>query len=108
VAISSLGRAPALLRNVTANPGNWISIRAQGSKSNARGVGATVRLQAGGTTQVREIGNSASYLSANDVRLHVGVGAAKTVERIEILWPSGAKQVLENVAVNRVLLIKEP
>jgi enediyne biosynthesis protein E4 len=108
VAISSLGRAPALLRNVTAGPGNWISIRAQGGKSNTRGIGATVRLQAGGTTQVRELGNSASYLSANDVRLHVGVGVAKLIERIEILWPSGAKQVLEHVAVNQVLLIKEP
>ena len=108
VAISSVGRAPALLRNTTQPTGNWISIRAHGGKSNARGMGSTVRVQAGGALQVREINNAASYLSAHDVRLHVGVGQAKTIERIEVLWPSGAKQVLENVSVNQVLTLKEP
>ena len=107
VAISSVNRAPALLHNTSPRTGNWISIRAQGSKSNSRGMGATVRVQAGGTLQIREINNAASYLSANDVRLHIGVGQAKTIERIELLWPSGAKQVLENVSVNQVLNLKE-
>jgi hypothetical protein len=108
VAISSLGRTPALLHNVTPKAGNWISIRAQGGKSNARGIGATVRVHTGATIQVREISSGSSYLSANDVRLHVGVGAATVVDRIEILWPSGAKQVLEKVTVNQVIVVKEP
>jgi len=107
VAISSVGRPPALLKNVTPQRGNWISLRAQGSKSNSRGMGATVRVQTGSTLQVREFNNAASYLSANDVRLHIGVGAAKAIDRIEILWPSGTKQVLENVAANQILTVKE-
>ena len=108
VAISSLGRRAVLLRNTTARPGNWIILRAHGTKSNRHGIGATVRVQAGTLTQVREFNSAASYLSANDVRLHVGVGAAKTIDRIDIVWPSGAKQSLENVAVNQVLSVKEP
>jgi hypothetical protein len=50
----------------------------------------------------------ASYLSSNDVRLHVGLGEARTVERIEVHWPSGVEQVLKNVAANQILVIKEP
>ena len=58
--------------------------------------------------QVREINNVASYLSANDIRLHVGVGAAKVVQQIDVRWPSGAKQTLKDVAVNQILVVKEP
>jgi hypothetical protein len=58
--------------------------------------------------QVREINNVASYLSANDIRLHVGLGKATTIEQIEVLWPSGTKQTLKDVAVNQILVIKEP
>ena len=108
VAISSLGRRAVLLRNTTTRAGNWIILRAQGGKSNRGGLGATVRVRTGTVTQVREFTSGASYLSANDVRLHIGVGAAKTIDRIEILWPNGAKQALENVAVNQVLIVKEP
>ena len=108
VAISSLGRRAVLLRNTTGRSGNWIILRAQGRKSNRYGRGATVRVQTGTVTQVREFNSSASYLSANDVRLHIGVGAAKTIDRIEIVWPSGAKQALDKVAVNQVLIVKEP
>jgi hypothetical protein len=107
VAISSLGRPAVLLKNTTAPRGNWISLRVHGTKSNARGIGATVRVQIGAAVQVREISTAASYLSANDVRLHVGLGAAKTIDRIEILWPSGSKQILENVAANQTLVVKE-
>ena len=57
---------------------------------------------------MREINNVASYLSSNDIRLHVGLGAAKVIRRIEVLWPSGARQVLTDVAVNRILTIEEP
>ncbi len=108
VVISSVGRPPVLLKNQGAAGGNWIIIRAQGSKSNRFGLGATVRVQTSNGLQVREINNVASYLSANDIRLHVGLGTAKTVQQIDVLWPSGTKQTLKDVAVNQILVIKEP
>ncbi len=107
VAISSAGRRPVLLRN-QGTRGNWLLIRAQARKGNTFGMGATVRVQTPSGLQVREINSTASYQSANDVRLHVGVGAAKVVDQIEVLWPSGTKQTLKNVPVNQVLVIKEP
>lgn len=107
VVISSVGKRPALLRNQAARKGNWIQIRAEGSASNRFGLGATVRVQAGGRNQVREISNVASYLSSNDTRLHVGVGDAKVAE-LEILWSSGRKQMLRDVNANQILVVKEP
>ncbi|HEU4927571.1 MAG TPA: CRTAC1 family protein [Vicinamibacterales bacterium] len=107
VAISSLGRRGVLLRNRGVSKNNWIEIRAEGTTSNRFGLGATVRLQAPGGLQVREINNAASYQSANDIRLHVGLGAAKTIPQIEILWPSGIRQTLKDVAVNQILTVKE-
>jgi hypothetical protein len=57
---------------------------------------------------VREINNVASYLSANDIRLHVGLGTAKIVQQIEVLWPSGTRQILKDVGVNQILVVEEP
>jgi hypothetical protein len=107
VAISSLGRRGVLLRNRGVSKNNWLEIRAEGTTSNKFGLGATVRVQTAGGLQVREINNAASYQSANDIRLHVGLGAAKTIPQIEILWPSGIRQMLKDVAVNQILTVKE-
>ena len=72
-----------LLRNRGVSKNNWIALRAEGTTSNRFGLGATVRVQIPGALQVREINNVASYQSANDIRLHVGLGAAKTIPQIE-------------------------
>ena len=108
VVISSLGQRPVVLRNQGVRAGNWIMIRARGRKSNSFGLGATVKLETSEGLQVREINNVASYLSSSDVRLHVGLGGAKTIQQIEVLWPSGTRQVLKDVAVNQILVIEEP
>jgi hypothetical protein len=81
-------------------------IRARAKKGNTFGMGTTVRVQTADRVQVREVNNAASYQSASDVRLHVGVGKA-TVVQIEVLWPSGARQTLKDVPVNQILVIKE-
>jgi enediyne biosynthesis protein E4 len=108
VAISSVGRKPALLRNVGTGGRSWLMIRARGAKSNRYGLGATMRVQTADGVQVREVNNVASYLTGNDVRLHVGLGAVKVVPRIDVLWPSGTKQTLTDVAANQILTIDEP
>ena len=108
VVISNVGRPPILLRNQGAPGRNWIMIRAQGKKSNSFGLGAKVLVETSGGRQVREINNVASYLSSNDVRVHFGLGDAKRIQRIEVLWPSGTQQILNDVAVNQILVIKEP
>jgi hypothetical protein len=103
-----VGQRPVLLRNQAAQTGNWLVLRAKGRKSNRFGLGATVRLETSEGLQVREINNVASYLSANDIRLHFGLGKAKSIQRIEILWPSGTHQIQKDLAVNHHLAVEEP
>jgi hypothetical protein len=108
IAVSDCGGRALLLRNDGGNRNHWIGVEARGSTSNRFGYGARVRLTAGGRTQWREITPVASYLSSNDLRLFFGLGAETRASRVEILWPSGAKQVLENLEGGRVVAVREP
>jgi hypothetical protein len=106
VVVSDSGGSPLLLRNDGGNRNHWIAIRARGRESNRFGVGAKVRVSSGGRTQLREINPYGSYLSTSDARLYVGLGDA-TAARIEIEWPSGKKQTIDNVRADRILTLDE-
>jgi hypothetical protein len=108
VVISCLGTRPVLLKNERGRGGNWLSLRAEGSKSNRFGLGATVEIQTSEGRQVREINNVGSYLSSNDMRLHVGLGKSKVVQRLDIRWPDGTRQALQDVPANQILVVREP
>ena len=69
---------------------------------------STFTVEAGGHRQAAEVTNVASYLSSNDIRLHIGLGAATSASRITIRWPSGKTQTLTNVAANQILNVQEP
>ena len=98
--------APTLLRNDGAG-GHWLGVRLRGRRSNRDGIGARIRVTAGGRTQVREVRAGASFLSSNDLRAHFGLGAATAVDRLAVSWPSGSVQILEELPVDRYLLIDE-
>jgi hypothetical protein len=108
ILVNNQNAAPSLLKQAM-RPGNhWITLQLAGTRSNRSALGAKVRLTAGGRTQADEVRSGGSYLSQNDLRLHFGLGAAAAAVRIEIDWPSGAQQVLRDVAGDRVLRIEEP
>ena len=98
---------PCCIRNDGGNRNHWLAIRGRGSESNRFGLGSKVRVTAGGRVQYREINPSGSYLSTSDMRLYIGLGKETVVTRLEIQWPSGKKQDLENVPANQVLLLDE-
>jgi hypothetical protein len=80
-----------------------------GSSSNRDGIGAQVRLVSeSGAEQHGFVSTASSYLSASDKRLHFGLGDDKSVRVIEIHWPSGTLQKLENIKANQVLTVREP
>ena len=97
-----------LFINASGNANNWLRIVTQGTASNRFGIGARVTVTAGGVRQVREMGASQSHMSSSVVPLHFGLGGAETVDTVEVRWPSGRTQRLENVSVNRELTIVEP
>ncbi len=103
----NLGARGQLLRNVTAPSGHWLNIQLVGTKSNRDGIGAKVEVAADGTTQRRQRVAGSGYLGQDDWRLHFGLGKAITAERITVIWPSGKRQIVENVAADRVVTIRE-
>ena len=79
----------AYFHNRTRRAGQFVTLRLEGTKSNRDGVGALVTLTAGGRRQVAQRIGGGSYLSANDPRLHFGLGPSDRVEQVEVRWPSG-------------------
>jgi len=79
----------------------------KGTKSNSHGIGARVRVTAGGKTQIREIHAGSGYLSSPPPEAHFGLGKAKRVDRIEVLWPWGERQEVEPVEANRIIRVEE-
>lgn len=87
---------------------NYIAFKLTGTKSNRDAVGAVVRLFAGGLLMVRQVQAAGGYLSQSTKVLHFGLGERKAVEKIEIRWPSGLRQVVESPEINRLHSMTEP
>jgi tetratricopeptide (TPR) repeat protein len=98
---------PVLLKNQGGNKLAWVELKLQGTKSPRDGIGTQVSLHAGGKRQFREARRNAGYLSSHDPRLHFGLGEAKSVDKIELRWPSGKRQTLENLPARCILTIDE-
>ena len=105
--VGNIGQTPDLLRNDGANNNYSLSIRTVGSKSNRDGIGARLTLTVGGKVLVREVKAGSSYLAQSDLRVHFGMGKAARAERLEIRWPSGTVEVLQDLEANQMLTITE-
>jgi hypothetical protein len=104
----NLGARGTLLHNVSTNTGHWLAIKLIGTRSNRDGIGARVEVYAGDKRWTAERVADSGYLSQNEARLHFGLGAASSVDKIVVHWPSGVDQVLGKQDVNRQLTIEEP
>jgi hypothetical protein len=98
--------APSLLKNYGTHE-NWILLKLIGTKSNRDAIGARVMLYADGHQQLQEVRSGGGYISQSDFRLHFGLGKATRVDRLELHWPSGLVEKLENVQGNQIATIKE-
>jgi enediyne biosynthesis protein E4 len=101
--ISCLGGPPVLLLNRGGGTNHWLTILLQGTRSNRDGYGARVSVNG----QTRVATSTGSYLCANDKRLHFGLGSSEKAA-VEILWPSGVKQILNDVRADQFLSVREP
>lgn len=100
---------PAVLfRNDGGNGNNYLSLRLTGSKSNRSALGALVKVTTASGTTTQTVTSGGSYCSQNDLALTFGLGKEATATKIEITWPSGAKQTMNNVRGRQHLLVKEP
>jgi len=107
VLVMNMNEAPLLLRNEYRGANNWLTLNLIGTKSNRSAIGARVTLKADAQLQFQEVTSQSSYYSHNDHRLYFGLGQNNKADSIEILWPSGNREVLENVPANKIVTIKE-
>jgi hypothetical protein len=107
ILINNQNDPPTLLHNESENPNHWISVRTVGTKSNRDGIGARVTLFAGGRRQMQEVRSGGSYLSQSDLRVHFGLGGAATIDWIEVRWPSGVVDKIDNASADRLLTVEE-
>ena len=107
VVVSDLDGPPMILRN-PGLPGNHsVSFELAGTKSNRLGIGARLKVVAGGITQTSQVFSGGSYLSQHDFRQHFGLGSATKIDSIEIQWPSGTVDKLTNLAADKFYSVLE-
>ena len=108
VVLNSVDSHPTLLRNVVKNANHWVTFKLVGGPKSPRdAIGAKLFLTAGGIRQRGDVFSGGSYASSSDQRLHFGLGAAMKVDKVEIHWPSGAKELITLPAVDRIFTVVE-
>ena len=96
-------------RNVSETHHHWILLNLAGTKSNRMGIGAQIRVVTeDGQSQWNEATTAVGYACSSDSRVHFGLGNNKLIKEMHVRWPSGIRQVLRNVAVDRVMTVEEP
>jgi hypothetical protein len=101
--VSLIGGRAELWENISPGDETWLAIKLTGTRSNRDGIGARVRVG----DQYNHMTSNCGYASSSHAPLHFGTVKAAEVE-VEIVWPSGTKQVLHNVRTNRVVDVREP
>jgi hypothetical protein len=95
-------------RNVSPTPNHWLLVRTVGTKSNRDGMGAKLKVTTPTKTLYSHVNTAVGYGGSSDHRVHFGLGGDEVVTKLEITWPSGTVQTLENVPADQILVVTEP
>ncbi len=107
ILVNNNGERPQLFRNDGGNANHWLGILLVGTRSNRDAVGARIKVSAGNLVLYEQRKGGMSYQSAQDPRLHFGLGQYATVDAVEILWPSGIVTKLAKLKSDQIIAIKE-
>jgi hypothetical protein len=106
VLVHNMNEPPSLLRNDVTGDGHWLKVLLVGVQSNRSAIGARVVARYGGRAQAQEVTAQSSFYSANDRRLHFGLGPATSAELL-IRWPNGATETVANVEADQLVVVRE-
>jgi hypothetical protein len=107
IVLTQVAGPPLLLRNDQNLHHNWIRLKLVGTKSNRDAVGAWIKVRVGGHTLSRQVMPTRSYLSQSELPVTIGLGNSDKVDSVEINWPGGARQKVENVLVDHLMTVTE-
>ena len=105
--VTNMNDRPSLLRNEGGNRGHFLNVRLVGTKSNRSAIGARVKAVVGDRNLINEVRSGSTFMSQSDLRLHFGLDRAKSVDRLEIQWPSGATETILNVGADAFVTVVE-
>ena len=108
IVVTQIGAPAEIWMNESPGGKHWLELALQGTASNRDAIGARVKVVSATGTQFNHVSSASGYASSSAGPLHFGLGADKTVDSVEIHWPSGKVQQLSNVAADRVLKVVEP
>ena len=107
--VNVLNGPAKIFHNTSANANHWILLKLTGTRSNRMGIGAKVKITtADGLTQYNHVTTSTGYACSSDSRVHFGLASSAVAREIEIVWPSGTRQVLHDVQGDRIVSVTEP
>ena len=107
--VTVLGGQVKLFHNVSNTGNHWILLKLAGTKSNRMGLGAQIHITTDdGHQQWNEATTAVGYTGSSDSRVHFGLGKNERIKTMEIRWPSGIRQTLHDVVVDRVMTVEEP
>jgi enediyne biosynthesis protein E4 len=107
VLLLNVGEPPTLLINRTETDNHAVLFKLVGTKSNRAAIGARVTVTCGEWVQFNEVRSGTSYFSQNDLRLHFGLGQNTIMNKVEVSWPSGQKDVYENLPADFIYTLVE-
>jgi hypothetical protein len=105
--VANANALPALYRNRMPDARHWVELVLGGAGANPTGIGAQVRITTGGRTQLRFVSGGNGFAAQGTARIHAGLGDAPVIDRLEVWWPSGTRQVLTGLAANRIHVLNE-
>jgi enediyne biosynthesis protein E4 len=108
--VNNLDSAPTVLKNVFSQTNHWLNLKLIGDVSRNTpkdAIGSKVFVTIGGLRQRFDIVSGASYASHSDMRIHIGLGVAKKVDKLEILWSNGEAETVAIPAIDRSITIRQ-
>jgi len=103
IVVTSIGDETELWENISPDS-NWIIFKLRGTKSNRDGIGTRIHIPGQSNVMTTSVG----YASSSYTGVHFGLGQTSRLDKVEIIWPSGIRQVLTDVEANRVVTVVEP
>ena len=106
VLVMNMNEPPSLLRNDVSGGGHWLKVQLMGVHTNQSAIGTRVTVRYGKHLQAQEVLAQSSFYSANDRRLHFGLGAENSVQLV-IRWTNGNTEIVPDVQADQLVVIRE-
>jgi hypothetical protein len=106
ILVMNMNEPPSLLRNDVSGGNHWLKILLVGAQTNRSAIGSRVTVRYGSRRQAQEVSAQSSFYSANDRRLHFGLGSETSVD-VTIRWTNGTTETLSKVQADQLIVIRE-